>query len=265
MKLGKKYILSTILTLTFMIFITSITVKYLYNNSNITKDEYFNLLLSDTYGDNFYVKLVEIINKNLNPLNIIEMEEVNSINFNLQNKININTPIVYIYNTNITDTYIEEYNIKPNTLLASFFLSENLNNIGVETIFENNDIEKFSKNNNLSIEESSNVFINDKLNIYSSIKYVIKLGRAISNNNTTIKKDNKKYAVINLYANKENISLINNINEKLNKKCNGISKIYIEESYNNSISIDFGSNKNTMKEVLNSIEVFSEIYKEAIL
>ena len=265
MKLGKKYILSTILTLIFMIFITSITVKYLYNTSNITKDEYFKLLLSDTYGDNFYVKLVEVINKYFNPLNIIEMKEVNSINFNLHNNVNIKTPLVYIYNTNIDDTYKEEYNIKPNTLLASYFLSENLNNIGVDAIFENNDIKNFTKNNNLSLEESSNVFINDKLNNYPSIKYVIKVGKSSTNNNTTINNDNTKYALISLYASKENITLLNKINQELNKKCKGISKIYFYESYNNSINIDFGNSKSTMKEVLNSIDVFSEVFKEAIL
>ena len=264
MKLGKKYILSTILTLLFMIFITSITIKYLYNNSNITKDEYFELLLSDTYGDNFYIKLVETINKNFNPLNIIEMKEVTSTEFNLHNDISINNPSVYIYNTNMNDEYEEEYNVKPNVFLASFFLSENLNNLGVETIFENNDIEKFSKNNNLTIKESSNVFINDKLNNYPSIKYIINLGRTLSKNNTVVKINNKKYAVISLYANKENISLISDIHSKLNERYKGISKIYFEDSYNSSMNIDFGSNKNTMKEVLNSIEVFSNIFKEAI-
>lgn len=261
MKLGKKHrILGILFTFLFMLFTCSLTIEYLYNNSNITKDEYLELLLSDTYGDDFYIKLVEIINKNFNPLNIIEMKEVNSNNFNLRNKINIETPLVYIYSTYPNSTYKEEYNIKPNVILAAYLLNENLYNMGVDSIFEDNNIEEFSKNNNLSIEEGADVFLNDKLNNYSSIKYVINLGRLESESNTVVKIDNKKYALISFYANKDNISLIKELNSKLNERYKGISKIYFDDSYNSSININFGSKENTMKEVLNSIDVFSDVF-----
>lgn len=264
MKLGKKnYLLKIIFTILFMTFICTFTISYLYKNNNITKEDYLKLLLSDTYGDDFYINLVEIINRNFNPLNIIEIDAVNVNSFNLYNKIDVTTPRVYIYSDYQTKEYKEEYNIKPTVHLATYLLSENLNNLGVETIFEDNSIEEFSKNNNLTIKESVDVFLNDKKNNYSSIKYIINLGRVDSKSNS-VKINNKKYAVISLYANEENISLITEFNTKLNEKYNGISKIYFDETYNNSINIDFGSKENTMKEVLNSIEVFSNIFVEVI-
>lgn len=267
MKLGRaKYlIINTILFFLFIFIISSTTITFLYNNSNISKEEYLKLLLSDSYGDNFYINLVEIINKKFNPLNVIEMKKVNVTSFNLYNKENIENPIIYICNKNQNLEYKEEYNINPTVLLASFFLSENLRLSGVENIFEENNIENFSKNNNLSIEESQSLFMNDKKNNYPSIKYIINVGRVDTySSNTTIKINNKKYALISLYANKDNISLITILNTKLNEEYNGISKIYFDNSNNDFINIDFGGKENTMKEVLNSIEVFSKIFVEVI-
>ena len=267
MKLGRaKYlIINTILFFLFIFIISSTTITFLYNNSNISKEEYLKLLLSDSYGDNFYINLVEIINKKFNPLNVIEMKKVNVTSFNLYNKENIENPIIYICNKNQNLEYKEEYNINPTVLLASFFLSENLRLSGVENIFEENNIENFSKNNNLSIEESQSLFMNDKKNNYTSIKYIINFGRVDTySSNTTIKINNKKYALISLYANKDNISLITILNTKLNEEYNGISKIYFDNSNNDFINIDFGGKENTMKEVLNSIEVFSKIFVEVI-
>ena len=63
MKLGKpKIVLLKVLGIViFMCFITILTINHLYSTCNLTKNEYFNLLLSDTYGNNFYINLVEII------------------------------------------------------------------------------------------------------------------------------------------------------------------------------------------------------------
>lgn len=265
MKLGKKkiIILNILFIILFMIFISTFTVSYLYKTNNITKDEYFSLLLSDTYGDDFYIKLVEIINKNFNPLKVIEIPSVSANTFNLSNEINITQPIVYIYNEEKED-YKEEYNVKPNVLFSAYFLCNTLNEIGIQTIFEESNISEFSKNNNLNENESINLFISEKLNNYPSIKYVFNIGRVIDDKkNTTININNKDYALISLYTS-NNMSLITKLNSILNEKYNGISKIYYNNSYNNAVNIDFGGNENSMKEVYNSIEAFSQIFKEVI-
>ena len=246
-----------------MCFIMVTTISYLYTTTNISKNDYFKLLLSDTYGDNFYISLVEIINKNFNPLNIIELGEVKSNSFYLSNNIYISNPVVYIYNSNQEQQYNEEYNINPSVVITSFLLNNKLNELGVSSIFEENDINEFSKNNSLNYDDTLNLFINDKLNTYSSLKYIINIGRS-NERKSAITINNKKYALISLYANEENITLLNKINTKLNERYKGISKIYIDSEYNRFINIDFGGVNNSMKEVLNSVDLFSNIFKEVI-
>lgn len=264
MKLGKPKIIliKIICTILFMCFITIITINYLYSTYNLTKNEYFDLLLNDTFGNNFYIKLVEIINQNFKPLNIIEIKEKEYNTFSLVNN-KIDNPLVYIYNYNEEDTYKEEYNINPSVMIASFFLSNELNKKGVNTIFESSGINEFSKNNNLEKNEAINILINEKKNTYSSLKYIINLGRS----NNFVKKiiaNDIKYAKISMYANDKNIIVLNKLNTCLNNKYSGISKIYIDNEYNSSINIDFGGKNTSIKEVLNSIEIFSNCFKEVI-
>ena len=265
MNLGKtkSIFIKTILTFLFMSFITILTINYLYTTINISKNDYFKLLLSDTYGEDFYINLVEIINRNFNPLNVIELKEVTSNNLSLSNNIYTTNPLIYIFNSDQSDSYKKEYNIDASVMMSSYLLSHELNNLGISSIFESTDINKFSNNNNISTNEVIDLFIKDKLNTYSSIKYIINIGRS-NNRNTTIKINDKKYALISLYANKDNITLLNKLNTLLNKEYNGISKIYIDSEYNSFINIDFGGINNSMKEVLNSIEIFSKVFKEVI-
>lgn len=265
MKLGKRksIFIKTILTFLFMLFIVAITISFLYNSINITKNDYFKLLLSDTFGDNFYINLVEMINKNFNPLNVIELKEVNSNTFSLSNNIYVSNPIVYIYNSNQDKMYKEEYNINPSVMVASYLLSNKLNEFKIDSIFEDVNIKEFSSNNNLDINDAIDIIIKDKLNTYPSLKYIINI--KISNDkNTIVKIKDKKYALIKLYANKDNITLLNKLNTILNEKYKGISKIYVDNEYNSAINIDIGGSNNSMKEVLNSIEVFSGALKEVI-
>lgn len=264
MKLGKSksFLIKTILTFLFMSFITIITINYLYTTLNISKNDYFKLLLSDSYGDDFYINLVEIINRNFNPLNVIELKEITSNNLSLSNNI-LESPIIYFFNSNQSHTYKKEYNINTSVLMSSYLLSNELNELGISTIFESTDIDNFSINNNMTTDEVIDLFIKDKLNTYLTIKYIINIGRS-DNRDTTVKINDKKYALISLYANKDNITLLNKLNTLLNQNYKGISKIYIDSEYNSFINIDFGGINNSMKEVFNSIEVFSKVFKEVI-
>ena len=51
------------------------------------------------------------------------------------NKVDVDNPLIYIYNSHQGETYsmkyLEEYNITPNVLMASRMLSEKLNNVGI--------------------------------------------------------------------------------------------------------------------------------------
>lgn len=267
MKLGKqkKFFIKVVLLFLFMFFLCGITITYLYNKTKVNKEDYIKLLLSDSYGDNFLVNLVEIINRSFSPLNMIKLSEVNNMHFNLSNKENILNPEIYIYSSNQNNSYQKEYNVTPNIYLVTYLLSMKLNSLGKSSVFETNNIYDFSINNNISANESENLFINDAKIKYSSLKYILNINRNNDNKNiTTIRINGKKYAKIYLYANKNNISLVSSINKLLNEKYEGISKIYFDESSNDFINIDFGGYENSMSEVVNSIEVFSYTFKEAI-
>ena len=148
-------------------------------------------------------------------------------------------------------------------MIASFFLANSLNNLNINTMFEEININMFSKNNNIEKNETINILINEKKNAYSSLKYIINLGRS-DDISKRVKINNKMYAQISMYANESNIIFLNKLNACLNKKYSGISKIYIDNEYNSSINIDFGGSNTSIKEAINSIEVFSMCFKEVI-
>ncbi len=252
MKLKKYFLFKTLLTFLFMLIVFITTICYLYNTININKDDYFKLLLTDTYGYNFYIKIVEIINEYLNPFNIIELNEVEVNSFNLSNEY-VDYPLIYIINSNQESVYKEEYNITPTVLYTSYFLSNKLNEFNINTIFEENKI------NN---KEEYNLYINEKKETYKSLKYIFNIN--INNNKKNIINCDKRYAVINMYVSDKNIELISKVSSNLNKMCFGISKIYVDYEYDDVINIDFGGINNSMKEVVNSVNLFSYVLKEVI-
>ena len=239
-----------------MFFISFTTISYLYRNDNITSSQYLSLLLNESYGDNLYTNIVEIISNNLNPLKLIDIEVENK-KFDLSNRINITNPIIYIYNKDQNLSYKNEYNMIPTVSLC-----EELNNINVSCIFENNDIDLFLSNNNISKDEALDLFKRDKIENYKSLEYLIELGRSEREN--SIKYDNNSYGKINLYANGNNISFVTELNNLLNEKVPNISKIYFDLEYNTSLMIDIGGKNNSMSEIIRSIKVLSSCLKEEI-
>lgn len=204
------------------------------------------------------------------------------------NPTNIETPRVYIYNThqleNYSATNFEEYNITPNVLMASYLLKEKLNKSGVPTIVETSDISEFLSLNGWDYNSSykaSRFYAMDAINKYSSLDLVIDLHRdAIAKEKSTVQINNKNYAKIlfvvglehdNYEPNLELANTLNNmIKEKyptltrgvITKKGVGVDGIYNQDLSNKSILIECGGNENSIDEVMNTIEVLSNIIKE---
>jgi len=262
MKLGKKKIIlvKMFIVMFLMIFIFISTISYLYLYNNISSEEYLKLLMSDSYGNNLYTYIVEIISNKLNPLKLIDIE-VNNRKYDLSNRI-VDSPIIYIYNKNTTVTYKTEYNNYNNAELSSYYLCENLNDVNVSCLFLNSDINSFALNNNISIDETINLFKSNALNNYKSIEYIIELG--IDNINDKIRYEDKNYALISFYANKDNILVISKLNSILNKYIDGISKIYYVDEYDNTIKVNIGTKNSNMSDVVRSIKLLSDSFKEVI-
>lgn len=197
----------------------------------------------------------------------------------------VTDPIVYIYNSHQLENYsnekLEIYGITPNVLMASYLLKEKLNKLGIPTIVEDTNISELLHVNGWDYSYSykaSRLLILSKLNEYNSIKYLIDVHRdSVSKDMTTITINGKNYAKVLFVVGQDhdnwakNMDIANKINNLINNNCNGLSRgilkksgygvdgIYNQDISSNSILIEIGSTDNTIDEVLNTINVLSNV------
>lgn len=307
----------------FLIFLVYAVFSYTFynsfktNNAN-TNEEFINFLLNNGnahIGTNF--KLPKVINKTINYLlkiditnpvtlfneNIIgytskeedeysNLEELKEISYYIQdpNKVDIETPIVYIYNSHQLENYNNDnlsiYGITPNVLMASYLLKEKLNEKGISTIVEDTNLTEFLELNNWdhsSSYKASRIFMLDKQNTYPSIKYYIDIHRDSVNKNLTLAKiNNKNYARILFVVGLEhknyekNLKLATEINNLFDKHYPGLSRgiykkegtnvngIYNQDISENAMLIELGGIDNNIEEVLNTVNAISDILSKYI-
>ena len=296
-------------------------INYLKKNIRFNiKDEYYlKYTLDEAYGKkndySFIInKILLLFNKDLNkPESLLTFNKIknssNNVDNNVKesnpkediyneedylkitsyientNKMNIEEPIVYIYNTHQLETYsnegLENYNMTPNVMMASYLLSDKLNKNGIKTISEDTNIRDFIDRLGLPSDElygASRLLIEEAREKYPSLKFFIDLHRdSVNKDISTIEIDGKKYARVlfvlgtstSNYEENEKVmyKISDMINEKYNKLSRGIYEIYIDdwpEAYNqdidnNAILIELGAVDNTMSEVLNTLDVLSEV------
>ena len=234
------------------------SLKYKTNNMNI----------SYTASDDVY------------SLNSDYIEDTNKDN-------NIENPIVYIYNTHQLEEYnktnLEEYNIKPNVLMASYILREYLNRNNIKTVVETADITDFLNVNGWNYSKSYNAsrfYLDEAIKKYPNLKLIIDLHRdAIEYNASTVTINDKTYAkvlfVVGLdYENYQpNLDLANSLNNLINSKYPGLSRgvlkksgknvngIYNQDLKNNIVLIECGGYQNNIDEVMNTMIALSDIIK----
>lgn len=284
------------------------------NNNRINNQAFINFLLNN--GNSNYLdeyKFPKIISKTINYLLKIDftnpetilstsiigyeqtteedeysnLEKLKEISYYMEdpNKVDINNPIVYIYNSHQLENYNNEnlsiYGITPNVLMASYLLKEKLNNAGISTIVEDTNLTEFLTLNNWDYSSSykaSRIFMLDKQNTYPSIKYYIDIHRdSVNKKLTTVNLFNKDYArimfVVGLeHANYEkNLNTANEVNRLFEEKYPGLSRgIYKKEGagvngiYNQDISenvmlIELGGVDNNIDEVMNTINAITDV------
>ena len=199
-------------------------------------------------------------------------------------------PLIYIYNSHqgekYSNKYFEDYNIVPSVITASYMLKEKLDNIGINTIVEENDILSYMKQNNYDHSKSyiaSRYFLEQIINKYDSIKLYIDLHRdSVSHDATTVNIDGKDYAklmfVIGLKYEtyEQNLSIVQYLNNKLNENYSGISRgilkknnvgangIYNQDLNSNVILIELGGIDNNIDEINNTLDILSKVIGEYI-
>lgn len=249
----KKYIIKSIFCLLLIMFLTSLTIYYLLSMINITNEEYLKILLSKSYGNNFYKTVVDTISKRFS---FIDFIEINS-DYNSYNLPNIyNDPIVYIFSSD-TKFYESEYNMKPSTKTSTYLLASFLNNSDIKSVQEHIDISSYCKLNNLSKDICINNLLKKAKDENPSLKYFIDISINDSN-----KINISNYAYVNIETGNNNLEFSYNLNKLLNDKVKGISGLYSKNI--DYIKLYIGSSNTSMYKVRNSLELVSLILKEEI-
>lgn len=319
--ISKKIIRKSFIYMTMIYIIFAFTFYYsLKNSSEVNNTKFINFLLE---GGNSHMmgnyKITNIVNSSVkfllnidlkNPSTILNngvlvngnndellllehnddysnLDELKKISSYMEdpNPVDINNPIIYIYNSHQLENYNSEnldiYGITPNVLMASYILKEKLNSRGLSTIVEDVNLSEFLNLNNwdyASSYKASRIFMLDKKNKYSSLKYYIDIHRdSVSKEVTTTNINGKAYAkilfVIGLEHDnyKENLAFSEELNNLVNKYYNGLSRgiykkegpgvdgIYNQDISPNTILIEVGGVGNNINEVLNTMEALSNI------
>lgn len=205
-------------------------------------------------------------------------------------RIEHNEPLVYLYNSHQSEEYkasnLENYNVTPTVMMTSYILREKLNDNGIPTIVEQNDVTEFLRTNNWNYAASYQVtklLMNDAYSKNSTLKYFIDLHRdSVKKSVSTTTIDNKNYAKILFIIGLENknyqknLKLTEAINNKLNEKYPGLSRgiykkqgvgvngVYNQDFHPNTILIEVGGQDNTIDEVFNTCEAISTVLTEYI-
>lgn len=202
----------------------------------------------------------------------------------------VTEPIVYLYNTHQLEEYKQEnqesYNVTPNVMMLSYIVREKLNDMGIPTIVEENDVSAFLQANNWSYASSYKVtrlLMEDAKTKNPTLKYFIDLHRdSVSKSISTATINGKNYAKIlfiigleNLNY-QENLTVTTTINNMLEEKYPGITRgiykkegkgvngVYNQDFDKNTILFEVGGPENTIEEVLNTADAISTVLAEYI-
>lgn len=132
---------------------------------------------------------------------------------------NKSEPIVYLYNTHQTEEYslnsTFDYSVKPNVMISSYILREKLNNLGINTIVETNNMKEFLVKNGYKYNMSyhaSEYFARLKEREYPSIRYLFDIHRdSLGRNSTVLEINDKKYAKVLFVVGLEHTTKDNNV------------------------------------------------------
>ena len=277
-------------------------------NANITHTYSLINIVNDTVNFLFNIDFKSpstILNKELlasgkknNEIDIMhdddysDMEELKKISSYIEdpNPVDINNPIIYIYNSHQLENYsnksLDIYGITPNVLMASYILKEKLNTMGLSTVVETTNLTDFLNANgwnHASSYKASRLLILNNKSKYNTLKYFIDIHRdSVSKEVATININNKNYARIlfvvglehnNYQKNLDNMNALNKLCEKYypglsrgiyKKSGPGVNGIYNQDFNSNCILIELGGQYNTMLEVSNTIDILAKILYDYI-
>lgn len=202
--------------------------------------------------------------------------------------VKVKEPILYIYNTHQTEGYQKSnnasYNITPSVLMASYILRESLNDLGIPSMVETNDITELLRVHSWKYSYSyaaSKLLLEDAIAKNPTLTYFIDLHRdSMSYDITTTTFNDKSYAKIlfvigkdhpNYEKNLQMAEAINDYIKEVNPKLtrgisqkggSGVNGIYNQNISPNVILIELGGQYNSITEINNTLEILAKaIYR----
>lgn len=263
----------------------------------ISSEDYLNYLLKVGFNkqiDSSYIKSSILSNITFDNTSVTENNNDDTSQItdksNTKEVLNSTKPIIYIYSTHDTEGYFSSYfniyNIKPDVKIASYYLQEKLNDLGLNTIVEKRMIKDALNKNNWVYKDSykaSRIYLENTYQNNTSLKFFIDLHRDSSlKSKTTTTIDGKSYARVmflvglehdNYNANLKVATDINNLikakypslTRGIYKKSGpGVNGIYNQDFNSNCILIELGGQYNTMLEVSNTIDILAKILYDYI-
>ena len=206
-----------------------------------------------------------------------------------QEKPNLSQPILYIYNTHQAEQYTinakSEEDIIPTVMLASYYLREKMNKLGIQTMVETERINEVLRNQGWDYSSSylvSRLLLKNAKETYPSLKYYIDLHRdSIARDLSIIERQGKTYAKVLFVVGTDydnyfvNLNFAKYISESLNKKVENLSRgiltkggsqvngVYNQDFSSHMLLIELGGEYNTIEEIKNTIDVLAEVLKGA--
>lgn len=256
-------------------------------------------ILYEKKADNLFTKVFsKIINVN-KPVTILDnvfhlKENKVQVAYVENPKIDTSTvekePEVYIYNTHQGETYqgkgLEEYNITPGVMMASYLLQKKLLESDVKSIVLEENLIDYMNINNMNHAKSyiaSRKYLEETLSNNENLKLIIDIHRdSIPKDKSTIIINNKSCAKILFVIGeeydtyKENLRKASIIDEKIKEKYPDLTRgiitkggkgnngIYNQDLNPNIILMEIGADENTIEEVNNTIDLIGPIIGEYV-
>jgi len=291
-KQGKKNIILFI-----GIFLVSVafSIKYLFRENLIKDDTLIDLLVNDVFNSS-KIKLNDVdflfkyaLNTEIDKSEEVFFEEDNYKDIKEDIKLS-DEPLVYIYNTHQTEKYksgyLEAYNVSSTVLMAAKILKEYLEDLGIKTIVEEDDVAGKLHSLNWKYGYSykvSRMFMENAKEQYPSLNYFIDLHRDSSiYDKTTTEINGEKYVKILFVVGLDNDNYEPNLKlaedlSKILKQYNsnlyrgimkksgaGVNGVYNQDFGSNTMLIEVGGQYNNISEVNNTLKVFANILADFI-
>ena len=258
-----------------ILLLISFFISLLLSKLNILKNDKFINVLKNTSINKITPTNIKFNGKYLINIALTNFDNIKFTKevFKQDNAISTKQPVIYIYNTHQTEEYktIENYNLTPTVLTASYILKDYLKEYNIESIVEESDLKNDLNNFGYTYKDAYKVSRNwlEKLNNSNMLLYIDLHRDSIKYNLSNVTIDGIDYAKImfvvgtnyDYYPNMQvSNNLINEI-EKINKSISrGIftrNSIYNQDFNDNCVLIEVGGPESSYESITNSLEVLA--------